>query len=35
VVELECEDLDHAISIAARIPVVFKASVELRPVIEH
>jgi hypothetical protein len=35
VVELECEDLDHAISIAARFPVAFKAAVELRPVIEH
>ena len=32
---LECDDLDQAIAIAARIPVVFKASVELRPVIEH
>jgi hypothetical protein len=35
VVELETEDLDAAIAIAARIPVVFRASVELRPVIEH
>jgi len=34
-VELEAEDLDAAIAIAARIPVVFRASVELRPVIEH
>jgi hypothetical protein len=33
--ELQCEDLDQAIAIAARIPVVFTASVELRPVIEH
>jgi len=33
--ELQCEDLDQAIAIAARIPVVFKASVELRPVIER
>ncbi len=33
--ELEAEDLDAAIAIAARIPVVFRASVELRPVIEH
>jgi len=33
--EIEAEDLDAAIAIAARIPVVFKASVELRPVIEH
>jgi hypothetical protein len=32
---LEADDLDEAISIAARIPVVFRASVELRPVIEH
>ena len=35
VVELQCDDLDQAIAIAARIPVVLKASVELRPVIEH
>ena len=33
--ELEAEDLDTAIAIAARIPVAFRASVELRPVIEH
>jgi len=33
--EIEAPDLDAAIAIAARIPVVFKASVELRPVIEH
>jgi hypothetical protein len=33
--EIEAEDLDAAIAIAARIPVAFKASVELRPVIEH
>ena len=33
--ELEAEDLDAAIAIATRIPVVFRASVELRPVIEH
>jgi hypothetical protein len=32
---LECEDLDHAIAIAAKIPVAERASVELRPVIEH
>jgi hypothetical protein len=32
---LDADDLDEAISIAARIPVVFRASVELRPVIEH
>jgi hypothetical protein len=35
VVVLETEDLDEAIAIASRIPVAFKASVELRPVIEH
>ena len=34
-IELEAEDLDAAIAIAARIPVAFRASVELRPVIEH
>ena len=34
-IELNCEDLDQAIAIAAKIPVVFSASVELRPVIEH
>ena len=33
--EVEAADLDAAISIAARIPVVFRASVELRPVIER
>jgi hypothetical protein len=33
--EIEAEDLDAAIAIAARIPVVFRAAVELRPVIEH
>ena len=33
--EIEAEDLDAAIAVAARIPVVFRASVELRPVIEH
>ncbi len=33
--EIEAEDLDAAIAIAARIPVALKASVELRPVIEH
>jgi hypothetical protein len=32
---LDCEDLDQAISIAARIPVAFRASVELRPLVEH
>jgi hypothetical protein len=35
VMVLDAADLDEAISIAARIPVVFRASVELRPVIEH
>jgi hypothetical protein len=33
--ELHADDLDEAIAIASRIPVVFRASVELRPVIEH
>ena len=33
--EIEAEDLDAAIAVAARIPVAFRASVELRPVIEH
>ena len=33
--EIEAEDLDAAITIAARIPVVVRGSVELRPVIEH
>jgi len=33
--EIEAEDLDEAIAIASQIPVVFKASVELRPVVEH
>jgi hypothetical protein len=32
---LECQDLDEAIAIAAKIPVVSRASVELRPIIEH
>ena len=32
---LECEDLDEAIAIAAKIPLVERASVELRPVVEH
>ena len=35
VIELEAEDLDAAIAIAERIPVVTRASVELRPVVEH
>jgi hypothetical protein len=34
-IEVEAEDLDAAIAIAARIPVALRASVELRPVIEH
>jgi hypothetical protein len=34
-IEIKAEDLDAAIAIAARIPVVFRAAVELRPVIEH
>jgi hypothetical protein len=33
--ELDAEDLDAAIAIAARIPVAARASVELRPVVEH
>lgn len=33
--EIEAEDLDEAIAIASQIPVAFKASVELRPVVEH
>ena len=33
--EIEAEDLDAVIAIAARIPVVHRAAVELRPVIEH
>ena len=33
--EIQAEDLDAAIAIAARIPVAFRASVELRPLIEH
>ena len=32
---LECEDRDEAIAIAAKIPLVERASVELRPVVEH
>jgi hypothetical protein len=35
IIELEAADLDAAIAIAARIPVALRASVELRPVIEH
>jgi hypothetical protein len=33
--EVEAEDLDAAIAIASRIPVAFRASVELRPLVEH
>ena len=33
--ELEAEDLDAGDRDRRRIPVVFRASVELRPVIEH
>jgi hypothetical protein len=33
--ELNADDLDEAIAIASKIPVVFRAAVELRPVIEH
>lgn len=33
--EIEAEDLDAAIAIAAQIPVAEYGSVELRPVIEH
>jgi hypothetical protein len=33
--EVNADDLDAAIAIAARIPVASRASVELRPVIEH
>ena len=32
---LECDDLDQAISVAAKIPVATRASVELRPIVEH
>ena len=32
---LECDDLDQAISIAARIPSAERGSVELRPIVEH
>lgn len=32
---LDCEDLDQAIALATKIPVVERASVELRPVIER
>jgi hypothetical protein len=33
--EIQADDLDAAIAIAARIPVASRASVELRPLIEH
>ena len=33
--EVDADDLDAAIAIAAHIPVASRASVELRPVIEH
>ena len=32
---LDCEDLDQAISLAAKIPVAERASVELRPIVER
>ena len=32
---LDCENLDDAIAIAARVPLVHRGAVELRPVIEH
>ena len=32
---LECEDLDQAIALAAKIPVAERASVELRPIVER
>ena len=35
VIEIQGENLDEVIAIAARIPVAERASVELRPVIEH
>ena len=35
VMEINADDLDAAIAVAARIPVASRASVELRPVIEH
>jgi hypothetical protein len=34
VIVLDCEDLDHAISVATRIPVATRAAVELRPLVE-
>jgi hypothetical protein len=32
---LECENLDEAIEIAARVPLATRGSVELRPIVEH
>ena len=32
---LDCEDLDQAISLATKIPVVERASVEVRPIVER
>ena len=32
---LDCEDLDQAIALAAKIPVAERASVELRPIVER
>jgi hypothetical protein len=32
---LECDNLDQAIGLAAKIPVVDYGSVELRPIVEH
>jgi hypothetical protein len=31
----ECKDLDQAIELAKRVPVVSKGSVEIRPLLEH
>ena len=32
---LECENLDDAIEVAAKVPLATRGSVELRPIIEH
>jgi hypothetical protein len=32
---LQCDDIDRAIDVAARIPVALRASVELRPLVER
>ena len=32
---LECDDLDQAIALAAKVPVAERASVELRPIVER